>query len=304
MKKLCFLLICGCLFSVLCRAQLYDTASAFKVPIQLDSVTVHAGFDIDAFIRRVRNDTTFYKAFKNMRFLPYDAVNDIQVFDKGGRVAASLHNKTHQTYKDRCRSTQASAQTVTGDFFDRHGNYNYYTAELFAYLFFAKDPVCNESDVVAGAMDARASGTMGKSKYELQQLIFNPGSRVSGVPFMGDRASVFDEGEAEKYNFKVTSEIYDGVSCFVFRITPKPGYERQALYNELTTWFRKTDYSIVARDYSLSYSTWVYDFDVRMKVRTHEVGGKLYPTHIDYDGNWHVFIKKRERVKFSVDVTY
>ena len=290
--------------SSVCTAQQYDTASAFKVPIELDSFTVHTGFDVNAFIRRVRNDTTFYKAFKNMRFVPYDAVNDIRVLDKEGSVAASLHSKTHQNYKDRCRNTQVLEQSVTGDFFDRHGDYNYYTAELFAYLFFAKDPVCNESDVVAGSMDTKAGGKMGKSKYQLQQLIFNPGSRVNGVPFMGDRASVFDEGEAEKYDFKITQEQCGGESCFVFRIKPKAGEERHALYNELTTWFRKGDYSIVARDYSLSYSNLLYDFDVRMKVRTQQVGTKLYPTHIEYDGNWHVLTKKRERVRFSVDVTY
>ncbi len=157
---------------------------------------------------------------------------------------------------------------------------------------------------MADALDAQGKGQLEKSKYELKQLIFNPGAKISGVPFMGDRASIFDEGEAEKYDFKITREMYDGMECLVFRITPKSGYEREVVYNELTTWFRKSDFSIVARDYSVSYRTLLYDFDVHMKVRTKEVGAKLYPTYIDYDGNWHIFTKKRERVKFKVDIVY
>jgi hypothetical protein len=153
-------------------------------------------------------------------------------------------------------------------------------------------------------MNEYGKGQMEKRKYELKQLIFNPGAKVSGIPFMGDRASIFDPGEAEKYNFKVERAEYDHEPCFVFRITPKAGFENKALYDELTTWFRISDYSILARDYSLSYHTWVYDFDVRMKVRTQKAGEKLYPTWISYDGNWHIFSKDRERVKFTVALQY
>ena len=281
-----------------------DTGSMFKVPVQLDSIVVKSGFDINAFIRRVKNDTTFYKAFKSMHLVHYTAANDIKAYDKNNNISASLQSKTKQNIKNHCRTTQVLEQKVTGDMLKRNGDYNYYTAELFAYLFFAKDPVCNETDIVAGAMDDRGKGQMEKSKYQLKQLIFNPGAKVSGVPFMGDRASIFDEGEAEKYDFKVVQDMYDGQECFVFRITPKKGYERKVIYNELTTWFRKSDFTILARDYSLSYSTLVYDFDVRMKVRTKQINDRLYPVSIDYDGNWHVFTKKRERVIFSVVIDY
>jgi len=285
-------------------AQQYDTVSKFSRPVQLDSFVVKSGFDVNAFIRRVRSDTTFYKAFKNLRFIQYEAYNDIKVFDKDRDVKASLHSKTRQNFKKGCRSTTVLQQNTTGDFFTRSGDYNYYTAELFAYLFFTKDSVCNESDIVAGSMDSHPGGQMAKSEYQLKQLLFNPGSRVSGVPLMGDRASIFDEGEAEKYDFRISRELFAGQECYVFRISPKKGYERKVIYDEFVTWFRKSDYSIIARDYSLSYSNLIYDFDVKMKVRTNEVGRKLYPTHISYDGNWHVFTKKRERVKFSVDIVY
>jgi hypothetical protein len=299
-----------CLFVVIflrtngAYAQVYDTASAFKEPVSLDTFVMKSGFDVNAFIRRVRTDTTFYKAFRSMHLVSYDAVNDIKVYDRSDAVIASLHSTTKQKREKNCRKTEVLKEEVTGDFYDRHGGYKYYTAELFAYLFFAKDPVCNENDVVAGAMESHGAGKLEKSKYELKQLIFNPGGKISDIPFMGDRASIFDEGEAEKYDFKITQELYGGTECYMFRITPKKGYERKVIYNELTTWFRKKDYSILARNYSVSYHTLVYDFDVYMKVRTKEIGNKLYPTYIDYYGNWHIITKKRERVKFKVSIAY
>ncbi len=287
----------------LCVAQ-YDTASVFNLPIALDSFVVHSGFDVKAFILRMKTDTTFYKAFKNMRFVPYDAINDIKVLDKNDKASASLYSKTRQVYEHKCRSTKVLEEKTTGDLYKRNGDYNYYTAELYAYLFFASKPVCNETDIVGVSMNTRGKGQMEKYKFELKQLIFNPGAAIKGVPFMGDRESIFDPDEAEKYDFRIAREDHEGQECYVFRITPKKGYEHKALYNELTTWFRQSDYSIIARDYSLSYSTLVYDFDVNMKVRTKTINGKLYPTRIAYNGNWHILTKKRERVRFIIEVGY
>lgn len=298
------LLFAATSFPIAAGAQHYDTGSIFRQPVSLDSFVITSGFDVNTFIRRVRSDTTFYKAFRSMHLVPYDAVNDIRVYDKSNAVIASMHSKTRQKRQNNCRTTETQEQNVTGDFYYHDSSYRYYTAELFAYLFFAKQPVCNEDDNVGGALDMRGSGQLEKSKYELKQLIFNPGAKVSGVPFMGDRASIFDESEAEKYDFHISQEQHDGITCFVFRITPKKGYESKVVYNELTTWFRKSDYSIIARDYSVSYKTLVYDFDVRMKVRTTQIGSKLYPTYISYDGNWHIITKKRERVKFNVGISY
>jgi hypothetical protein len=286
------------------QAQQYDTASIFNIPLQLDSFIVKSGFDVKAFVRRVQTDTTFYKAFKNMRFVSYDAVNDIAVYDKKNAIQASMHSKTRQWRSQRCRITKTLEHKSTGDFYKRNGDYNYYTASLFSVLFFSKDSVCNEKNIIAGMPNEYGSGPMGKSTAQLKQLMFNPGAKVSGVPFMSDRASIFEPGEAEKYDFKIERTEYEGTPAYVFTITPKKGYEKKVLYDELTTWFRKTDYSILARNYSLSYHTLVYDFDVRMKVRTKQIGDKLYPTWISYDGNWHIFSKKREKVKFTVDVAY
>lgn len=281
-----------------------DSLSIFSQPIEMDAITIKSSFDVNAFIRRVRTDTTFYKAFRSMHLLPYTSVNNVTAYDKRGVVVASQHSKARQDIDNNCRTMTFTERQTTGDYYNKKGQPNYYTISLFEYLFITKEKVCNEDDIVAGMMQLQDGGRLEKSKYELKQLIFNPGSKVSGIPFMADRASIFDEDEARKYDFKISQENFGGLACYKFRITPKKGYEHKVIYNELTTWFRLSDYTIVARDYSLSYSTLVYDFDVEMKVRTTEIGQKIYPTYVSYNGNWHIFTKKRERVKFDVAITY
>lgn len=305
MLKRHIITVCCFLPAFTLPAQSLDTGSIFSQPVLMDTFVVHSGFDINAFIRRVRNDTTFYKAFRSMHLLPYTAVNNIVVFGKSRKdTIAGEYSETQQVRTRNCRITKVLRKRTRGNYYKKNGSYNYYTSELYASLFFAFDSVCNEDDIVTGRLVQQEGGAIEASKYRLKQLIFNPGARISRIPFIADHASIFDADEAWKYDFSVKLEKYDGEPCYIFRITPKPEYRKKTIYNDLTTWFRKSDYSIVARDYSLSFSTLVYDFDVRMSVRTSVLGNKIFPTHIAYDGNWHIFTRKRERVYFTADITY
>jgi hypothetical protein len=287
------------------NAQRYDS-SIFSMPIQMDAVTIKAargGWDLAGFIRRVRTDTTFFKAFHNLRFINYTAINDIKVLDKKGKVDASYFSRTRQTYANGCRTMQVLEEQTTGNFYKRNKEHRYYTAELYDYLFFTHGQVCNEKESVAGYLDERGKGQIEKNKQRLKILMFSPGSKVSGVPLMGDNAAIFEPSVAKMYDFKLTSVEYNGEDCYVFRAVPKKQYTDEVVYNDLSTWFRKSDYTILARDYSLSYKAGVYDFDVRIKVRTQQAGKRLIPARLEYDGNWHVFSKKRERVRFTTVIT-
>jgi len=299
-----------CLFPLIlvCRADAQTSdSSIFDLPIEMDEVVISAarsGWDVAAFIRRVKTDTTFYKAFRSMRQTDYSAVNDIRILDKKGRTKASLYSITRQHYDGRCRSMETLEEHATGDFYKRNGSYRYYTAALYAYLFFTEGKIC-DGDELAGAGHTRpAPGRLERGKSQLKQLIFSPGSRISGVPFMGDKASVFDPEVAKMYDFKLLSVEYEGTECYLFRAIPKPGYVKDVVFNELSTWFRKSDYSIMARDYTLSFNTLVYDFDVHMKVRLQPVNGRLLPARIEYDGNWHITTQSRERARFTAVFRY
>jgi hypothetical protein len=289
-----------------CYAQVPDT-SVFNFPIAMDSVVVRAargGWDVAAFIRRVKSDTTFHKAFKGLHIVSCTATNDIQMLGKDGKVKASLYSHTAQTVSGRCRTMKVLDEKVTGDFYKRNGEYRYYTALLYAYLFFTTGSKCGDNDIVGAPEASGGSSGLEHSKKQLKQLIFSPGSKVSGVPFMGDKASIFDEDVAKRYDFKLESTDYAGEECYLFRAVPKKEYVGDVVYNDLSTWFRKSDYSIVARDYSLSFHTMLYDFDVRMKVRLVRVGKRLLPGRIEYDGDWKVVTKGRERARFVVVFGY
>lgn len=297
------ILLCSAAFST--YAQLYDTVSIFNTTIQLDSFVVKSSFDVDAFIRRVQTDTTFFKSFRTMQLCNNYSTAHFSVFDDKNHKTATHYCKAIQTYKSKCRTTKVVEQATTGKFFNKSGTPQYYTAALFFNLFYAPKPICNQTDIVAGSMDIVGKSTLEKNKYRLKQLIFNPGAKIPGIPFMGDKASIFDEGEKHKYNFRITVDTFNTIPCFVFEVIPKDQYKGSVVYNELKTWFTKNDYHIVARNYSLSYKTLVYDFDAIMNVTTTvNKEGKICPNKIYYKGDWRVIAKGRERMEVDMQIQY
>jgi len=126
-----------------------DTTVVYKnQSFTLTDVVIRNNFDYHAFIDYIKNDTTFYKAFKNLHLLSYSSYNDIRMKDKKGATTASLLSTTRQTYAQGCRTMEVKDQTVTGDFFDSKGNYNYMTAEMYAGLFFTKGKICCKSKIL------------------------------------------------------------------------------------------------------------------------------------------------------------
>ena len=82
-----------------------QTSDAQKIyqGLVLDEVMikeVRKGFDVNLFIQKIKNDTTFYKAFKSLRLLTFNMYNDIQIFDKKENTKASLNSVTKQIRKN------------------------------------------------------------------------------------------------------------------------------------------------------------------------------------------------------------
>ncbi|PSL47649.1 hypothetical protein CLV51_102506 [Chitinophaga niastensis] len=280
-----------------------DTARYKGMTVNLDEVIVAAkriGFDVNSFIKRVEEDTTFYRAFKNLHIVGFNADNDIRVFDKKGQVQASLNSQTHQDVKGKCHTMQVANEKVTGDFYTRKGNYNYYTAELYANLFFTKGTVCVDG---TGEVPETSGGSMARHKAQLKQLIFNPGKPVRGVPIVGQKVAIFDNDVIRYYDFSITAENYvDGTPCYVFTAKSKPGLNRidraDVVIDELITWFNKDNFEIVGRKYALSYKTMLFDFNVKMNVQMTKIDGLLIPALVTYNGTWNVPFKKRETAVF------
>ena len=138
-----FVCNCNCLF-----AQSLDSTKPKE--ITLAEIRIRNTSDSRAFIEKIKDDSTFYKAFRNLRILSFTSLNDITLFNKKGDTRASMKSRTHQTIENGCRLTKKMEETVTGDFYDKNGNFNYYTAELYSSLFFAFQKVCGETNIVKG----------------------------------------------------------------------------------------------------------------------------------------------------------
>ena len=93
--------------------------------------------------------------------------------DKRGKVKAALQSKTRQHVAGGCRTMEKINEIVTGDFYEKDSSYNYYTAELYASLFFTKERVCGETNIVAGLQrNVKSKKGIEKHKEQLKMLFF------------------------------------------------------------------------------------------------------------------------------------
>lgn len=297
---LLFFLVIASVSPSLCQVHPDSTVKVNDNYITLSEIVVNSKLDVPSFILRVKNDTTFYKAFKNLRVIGYTSLNDIRMLGKNGQLEASLNSKTRQYRVHGCRKMETLAQHTTGNMYNAQGNFNYYTAQLYAGLFFTKDSVCGENNIVKGS-EFSTQGLSGieKHKEQLKMLFFNPGKKISGLPFMSNKTEIFDPQMAGDYDMSIDMRDYKGVRCYVFNVKAKDNRRNDVVIDEMTTWFDAKTFEIVARNYSMSYDAGVYDFQVDMEVQMTHAGRWLVPAVLRYNGNWKVIFKKREHGIFT-----
>lgn len=272
--------------------------------INLSEVVISSNLNVSRFIEQVKKDTSFYKAFKNLRVLGFTSSNDILLRDKKLQPTARLISKTRQLREGGCRSMQVLEEKTIGDFYSPSGEYNYYTAELYAGLFFTKGKVCGETNLLRSArFNPKAQRGLAKHKEQLKMLMFNPGQKVPGIPLIGDKVDLFDPQRAELYDFSIDYANRNGESCFLFSVKAKkdlrPGERDKLVVDQMDTWFSAKTMEVLARHYSMSYDAGVYDFKVQMEAEMTRFKGLLVPSVLRYVGDWHLVFKKRERGVFT-----
>ena len=290
-----------CMLFITAIAQTKDTAVYIGGnAVLLSEVVVNSKLDVATFINKIKNDTSFYKAFKNLDILGYTSINDIRMLDKKGGTTASLFSKTKQIEENGCRHLQVITEQTTGDFYNSNHSYNYYTAELYASLFFAKGTICGENNIVGGK-DISTNGASGieKHKKQLEMLFFNPGKKINGIPFISNKTAIFDDDMADKYDMSIDIVQHDTTSCYLFSIKVKPADTNDVVIDEMITWFDMKTFEVIARNYTLSYDAGLYDFNVEMQVELTHYGEYLVPTLLRYNGDWKVILKPREHGVFT-----
>ena len=269
----------------------------------LSDAIVRNHFDYKEILKRIKEDTSFYKAFKTLRTIGYSSYNHIEMKDKNEKMVASLNSKTKQTRKNNCRSMEVLEETTSGDLRNNSGEYNYVTPSLYASLFFTKGTICGETNVVAGKKRVVQGSRMEKAKEQLKMLFFNPGKKIPGIPFIGNKLDLYDESAHELYDYKLDYVDYHGQLAYVFDVQPKQDlgfFEKEkVVVDQMITWFNPKTLEVLGRNYSLSYKAGVYDFNVQMEVEMTYFNGVLVPKILRYKGNWDVVFKKRERGLFT-----
>lgn len=275
-----------------------------KKVITLSDVVVDNRLNVSSFINRVKEDTSFYKAFRNLRVLGFTALNDVRMNDKEGKLKASLRSKTVQTRANNCRTMQTFDEVVTGDIYDKNRNFNYYTASMYASLFFTHGSICNESNVVKDReFSTKDKSGIEKHKEQLKTLFFNPGKKIQGLPFMSNKTAIFEDEMADLYDMSIDMDFYNNTSCYIFKQKVKPGKKSKVVVDEMTTWFNDSTFEVVGRNYLLSYDAGVYDFVVNMEVLMTTYKNLTVPSIIRYNGNWKAVTKKRERGVFTATLS-
>jgi hypothetical protein len=268
----------------------------------LSEVVVRNNFNYKTLLTQIKEDTTFYKAFRNLRILGFSSYNDIQMKDKNGAVKASLFSKTRQNHAEGCRTMDVLEEKVFGDFYDKSKDYNYMTAGLYAGLFFTKGKVCGENNIVKGrTMSFSDKSGMEKHKEQLKMLFFNPGKKIPGIPLIGNKLDLYDDAAHKLYDYKLDVVEFHGAPAYVFSITPKDEKVNsdRVVIDQMVTWFDMKTLEVLARNYSLSYKAGLYDFDVSMEVEMTKFEGLTVPKILRYRGDWDAIFKKRERGIFT-----
>ncbi|MEJ7627083.1 MAG: hypothetical protein WKF35_09480 [Ferruginibacter sp.] len=305
MKKFLFhVLLFSCLGTYAQKRE-DSTIQVGKKIITLSEIVLNNKLNVPAFINRIKSDTSFYKAFRNLHMLGFTAFNDIRMNDKDGKLKASLISKTQQIRVKNCRTMQTLEEKVTGDIYNEQRQFNYYTASMYASLFFTKDTICGEDNIVKG-IEFSTAGKSGleKHKEQLKMLFFNPGKKINGLPFMSNKTAIFEDNMADYYDMSIDMDFYNNNSCYIFTQKVKPGKEGKVVVDEMTTWFNDSTYEVVGRNYTLSYDAGVYDFKVNMEVLMTTFNGLTVPALIRYNGNWKAITKKRERGVFTATLSH
>ena len=280
------------------------TLDVGKKIITLSNFVINNKLNVPAFIEKVKNDSSFYKAFKNLHIINFTAINDIRMNNKKGMLDASLYSLTKQTITNGCRTMKVLEEKSTGDMYNDSKEFNYYTANMYASLFFTKGTICGENNIVNGvAFSTEGKSGMEKHKEQLKMLFFNPGRRINGLPFMSNKTAIYDDELADSYDMNIDYERYNNTDCYVFRQKVKADKKGSVVVDEMNTWFNDSTFEVVARNYNLSYNAGVYDFKVGMEIKMTTVKNLTVPSVIRYNGNWKALFKKRERGIFTATLS-
>ncbi|MBX2974015.1 MAG: hypothetical protein KF797_13005 [Flavobacteriales bacterium] len=273
--------------------------------VELDEVVITAqkdGFNVEDFILQVMEDTTFHKAFLNTRYHPHRLRSVLRVRAKGEKETASLYRTGHLHRNAEKVWLQIDSVYETGKLRNNDGTLRYLTAEMYDEVFFPKGEIIADNTVASRELELARGSRIDKYKSELKKFMFDPGSEIASVPFIGHKLALFNDDMAPLYDFRIRAGERNGHQCWVFSAEAKPEFrDGRTVIKQMDTWFDHVTNNVIARQYRIAHNSIILDFDIRIRVENAIIDGALVPTLVDYDGDWDIPLKKRELVRFVLE---
>ncbi len=250
------------------------------------------------FIDAVLADTGFYKAFRNMKRYAFVADNHIYTYDKKNKVDGEIYRRIKHTVVNGKPKNEYLIKQDKGNIYKKNGKYQLYTAEMFDYIF----TNAYNSEFSANDGFFKGDGKNQSYKQKLKTLIFSPGRKVTGIPFLSGKTEIFGRDMRQFYQYEFTRGKYlDSIPVYRFKVIRKPSTAKgDVMIQELTTIFDMRDFKILGRYVDMKYSNLLFDFDVKMNIELIPFNGELLPAKVSYQGNWDVPLHKEERASFLI----
>ena len=250
------------------------------------------------FIDAVLADTGFYKAFRNMKRYGFVADNRIYTYDKKNKIDGEIYRRIKHTLVNGRPKNEYLAKQDKGNIYKKNGKYQLYTAEMFDYIF----TNAYNSEFTATDGFVSPDGKNQSYKAKLKTLIFSPGRKVTGIPFLSGKTEIFGRDLRQFYQYEFTRGKYlDSIPVYRFKVIKKPSVaDGDVMIRELTTIFDMRDFKILGRYVDMKYSNLLFDFDVKMNIELIPFNGELLPAKVSYQGNWDVPLHKEERASFFI----
>lgn len=300
MKKHLFLASCFTLFALSLKAQDIKRYNPDTIrTIVIDSaVNIRSHrLNVQDFIDAIVTDTSFYKAFRNMKKYSFTAENRIFTYDKKNRVSGKIYRKVQHNITGGHHQTVYLAKKDSGEVYKKNGKYQLYTVEMFDYIF---DNAYNSDFSKADPLPG--SDKNGSYKDKLKTLIFEPGRKIKGIPFISSKTEVFSPDLKQFYNYEFARGKYlDSIPVYRFKVIQKQSTaDDDVMIKQLTTIFDMRTFKILGRYIDMKYSNMFFSFNIQMNIELSNYDGELLPAKITYQGNWDIPFHKEERASFLI----
>jgi hypothetical protein len=251
------------------------------------------------FIDAVLADTGFYQAFRNMKRYSFTAENYIYTYDKRNKIDGKIYRKLRHINIGSSHRIEYLAKRDSGNVYKKDGKYQLYTVNMFDYIF---TNAYKSGFSQGGGVSASSGGKDQSYKDKLKTLIFAPGHRVDGIPFISSKTEIFSPDMRQYYNYQFARGKYlDSIPVYRFRVVQKSSTESSdVVIKELTTIFDMRTFKILGRYVNLQFHNFFIDFDVQMNMELIPYNSELLPAKITYQGNWDIPLHKAERASFLI----